>query len=635
MNKLEKIKIPENIYYLSDYPEIQDLLPHGKYIFNKVMTGCGATTLFLEDSVPTVHCAPRKELLRCKANSDRFAGKVHLFGSVNEGADVITKINVMKEYLTSFYPSPECRKPKILTTYDSSKHVIQGLMEMELLNDFRFVVDEFQTLFTDAAFRGDVNVEILENMLHINEVIYLSATPYIEGYLDQMEEFKTLPYLELDWPESSLVATDIKREKYYNGSPAQTIARIIQKYRNCGFFEECMDRNGTIIRATEAVFFVNEVKFIIDTITKNKLAPNEVNIICADSDDNRAKLKLKGLRVGHAPKYGEQHSTFTFCTKASFEGTDFYSPCAYTYIFSNVTRDNMALDISLDLPQIMGRQRRPDNPFRYSATLYYKTILQFTEMEKQDFFAKVREKSDETNDAVMDFDACKDARKRNRMARKFRNSQKVERYNNDYISVVDDKFTNQPQVVFNRLVMLNEMRAWEVQQKQYVNEIYVMGAVDNAFRQINSAAHHIFMNFISDFSGSFEVRMKKFADFIAAHPECYDEALSCVSIPNSLKIYFNVLGYERLRALSWKESNIIGEMDKVAAEHQEEMVVMIRNSFPCGWYSLHDIKSTLQTIYNQLKPYCTAKASDIEQYLHCKPSKRTVDGVRVNGYEIL
>lgn len=638
MYKLEKIKIPENIYYLSDYPAIHGLLPNGKYIFNKVMTGCGATTLFLEDQIPTVLCSPRKELIRCKANSDRFAGTLHLFGSGNEDADVLTKINAMKWYVDSLRPTPyntcRCPVPKILTTYDSSKHVIQGLQEMGLLDSFRFVIDEFQTLFTDAAFRGDVDIEVLENMRHLNEVVYLSATPYIENYLDQMEEFNTLPYLELEWPESSMVATDIRREKYYNGSPAQTIAQIIQKFRVRGFFEECMDEYGNVLRAKEAVFFVNDVKFIVDTITKNNLAPNEVNIICADKEENRTKLKKKGLVVGHAPRYGERHPTFTFCTKASFEGTDFYSFCAYTYIFSNITRENMAVDISLDLPQILGRQRRTDNPFRYSATLYYKTKLQFSEMEKQEFMNKVNNKCIETTDAVKDFEECSDQLRRNRMARKYRYSQKYERYENDYISVVDDKSTNQPKVVFNQLVMLNEIRAWEVQQNQYADGTYVMGAIDGAFRQNNPEAHTAYLNFVETFGGTFEARMKQYADFLLSHPECYDEALRSVSIPNNIKTYYNTLGYERLKALSWKEADIIAEMSRNEPDLLSSLSTNIRDAFPPGWYSLKDIKTTLQAIYDQLNLTCTAKATDIEQYLDCRPSKRTVNGVRLNGYEV-
>lgn len=84
MNKLQPIQIPEGVFYLGNYPELLNLLPSQTFIFNKVMTGCGATTMFLDDAIPTVLCSPRKELIHCKANSNRYMGKVHLFGSTSE-----------------------------------------------------------------------------------------------------------------------------------------------------------------------------------------------------------------------------------------------------------------------------------------------------------------------------------------------------------------------------------------------------------------------------------------------------------------------------------------------------------------------------------------------------------------------
>ena len=40
------ITIPNGIYYLGDYPQLLNILPmSGNYIINKVITGCGATTM--------------------------------------------------------------------------------------------------------------------------------------------------------------------------------------------------------------------------------------------------------------------------------------------------------------------------------------------------------------------------------------------------------------------------------------------------------------------------------------------------------------------------------------------------------------------------------------------------------------
>lgn len=641
------IDIPEGIYYLTDYFELDRFLPTGSYIFNKVMTGCGATTKFLDDNIPTVLCSPRKELIYCKANSDRYYGKVHLFGASissasrkKEGNVVLEKMRILKEYISTTIPYTSGFRPinavtpKILVTYDSTKHVIQALNEIGLLDRFRFVIDEFQTIFTDAAFRGDVEAEFMENIKNVSQVVYLSATPYLEDYLDLLPEFNTLPYVELKWPESSTHSVHIMAERYYNGSPANTIDRIIDNYKNTGFFEETMDSQGNIIRATEAVFFVNHVSFIIHAVKRNSLSPQDVNIICSSANDNESRLRKEGLQIGHVPKQGAPHYTYTFVTKAAFEGVDFYSTCAYTYIFSNINLENLAIDISLDLAQILGRQRLQENPFQYSATFYYKLMLEYTAEDHQCFFDKISQKKCETEDAILDFYQCQSVAKRNRDARKYRNSQKVEKYKNDYISVVDDKITGEPKLVFNSYVMLNELRAWQVQSVQYLNGIRVMNSI-GCLGNVAGTDEDI-CTFLQCFQGTFEQRMKLYAEFLDTHPYCKNQLQERMDIPMNIKVYYDRLGTAKLRALSWKEADILRvlkQMDMLANGFHQN----VYNAFQVGmWYSRKHIKEQLNMLYNEHQIEKTAKAADLKKFFVCKEQKGIgKEGKREHGYYLL
>ena len=152
MNK-RIISIPEGVFYLTDYQYLSSQLTDRYYILNKVMTGCGATTFFLSDNKATVLCVPRRELAFCKANSSKFKGKVFLFASESYGTNkdistVMDKINAMQKYVKNCNP----HTAKIIVTYDSTKHVIQGLKELGCLQCFRFVVDEF--LYQHLLFVG-------------------------------------------------------------------------------------------------------------------------------------------------------------------------------------------------------------------------------------------------------------------------------------------------------------------------------------------------------------------------------------------------------------------------------------------------------------------------------------------------
>lgn len=636
MNK-RIIDVPEGIFYLANVPNLVDQLPQTSFIFNKIMTGCGATTLFLKDKVPTILCSPRKELIRCKANDKDFIGKVHLFGStVKKHAPVIDKINAMKEYIDNIPVDPFNKEnhyvPKILVTYDSFTHVYQGLLEKGIRDNFRIVVDEFQTIFTDASFRGDVEAQFMENITRIDHVIYLSATPYMEAYLDMLDNFKSLPYIELSWPASSIARTDIKHRRYYQGSPAKTIDRIIAKYRKLGYFEENMDGNGNPQYAREAVFFCNEVKFITKTIIRNNLSANEVNIICSEDDNNDQKLGKIGHSIGHAPKYGKPHKPFTFVTKASYEGTDFYSPSAYTYIFSNIHRENMAIDISIDVPQIMGRQRRSDNPFRMSATFFYKTLPDYSEEAEQEFVRLIEKKTQETNEMILDFYNA-DQKKRLRDARKYKNSQLVEKYKNDYLSVVEDSQTREPQFVFNKYVCVSEIRSVEVQKIQYRDGVNILNTINTAFKITDDES---LTKFRLEFEGKncFEERMKLYAEFLDIHPEYQEILLALVEIPMNIKQYYRTFGSGPLRVCSWKEADIQRISEQVQPEN--EFLAAIRSSFISGnWYSLKEVKGILQKQYDIYHPGWLAKGSDLPQYIECsmKLGLNAV-GKRVNGYSI-
>ena len=101
-----------------------------------------------------------------------------------------------------------------------------------MLDWFRIVVDEAQTIFTDSSFKGEVEIEFLDTLMNFGKVIFLSATPYIEKYLDQIDVFKNLPYVELVWPPSSVHSTNIVRKPYYQGSPNKTAKQIIQKFNS-------------------------------------------------------------------------------------------------------------------------------------------------------------------------------------------------------------------------------------------------------------------------------------------------------------------------------------------------------------------------------------------------------------------
>ena len=98
--------------------------------------------------------------------------------------------------------------PKILVTYDSLKHVLSTIGLVDLSN-YSIIVDEFQNIFMDASFKAETELNFVGYLQECPNVTYLSATPYIEEYLDELDEFKNLPYYELKWHPDRLRQIEI------------------------------------------------------------------------------------------------------------------------------------------------------------------------------------------------------------------------------------------------------------------------------------------------------------------------------------------------------------------------------------------------------------------------------------------
>ena len=138
-------------------------LPNG--ILNKMVTGCGATTLAIEDNYKTIVCSPRVKLLDNK--------------SVQHTNTLLVKGGVNKTTIGKYIE--ETPIPKILVTYDSLYKVIDCIDDY---SGWRVVVDEFQCILNDASFKADTEIKLLEKLNSFPYVTYLSATPILDKYLE-------------------------------------------------------------------------------------------------------------------------------------------------------------------------------------------------------------------------------------------------------------------------------------------------------------------------------------------------------------------------------------------------------------------------------------------------------------------
>ena len=140
---------------------------------------------------------------------------------------------------------------------------------------------------------------------------------------------------------------------YQTNKPYWLAAKLIETYRRQGYIER-----GEL-KSYEAYFFINSVTDIKKILEHTHLTNDDCRIICADEAKNRKTLgEYRISSSTDAPK------KFNFITSKSFEGVDFYSETGICYVVSNIYNKHTLLSVDMDIPQIAGRIRNTNNPFR-------------------------------------------------------------------------------------------------------------------------------------------------------------------------------------------------------------------------------------------------------------------------------
>ena len=674
MEKVE-IVVPSGVRYISDWEEFDFKNFPAKCIINKQLPGCGFTEWCIRNNHPLVLCSPRKMLLQNKSEQhpevflvrneldqdvevDKDLNKEHheprgsyfSFESDEEKTDeqMVTDNffriqNELKNYINWCF---EFGRPiKILVTYDSYRIVKDILSMAGIFDKFYTVIDEFQTILHDSRFKSSTELEFLSVLSEAKNSYFVSATPMLDKYLEMLDEFRDLPYFSLNWGKEDLGRTIKPSLKVLSmksvGSQAE---EIINSYKS-GNFEKAIrvDPVSGIpieISSDEAVLYVNSVNHIVSIIKRNGLLPEEVNILCSNTPDNQKKIKRrlgKRYEIGSVPLKGIKPKMFTFCTRTVYLGADFYSLCARSFIFSDSNYDCLAVDISQDLPQILGRQRLFDNPWKNQATFYYKLTCDYRKTPKEKFDATIKSKTMKSRDLLSVFEKGTDSEK-NSLAGAYKDRAKMMSYKDDYVAVNTHGGTCL-RPVFNNLVLVSDIRAYEIQQYDYKDRFSVFSSINSEFSEVDLVNLEL-ERFFSEYDnyGTLYDKLKLFCNFEFSDDNIYEIALS--QVDESLKSYLISLGRDRIKALGYNQTKIDRELG-IKMFNISDLGNHIRSNFKLGdRYTLSDLKEKLRELYIRIGYKATPKANDILEYFEVREYseyEKLSDGGRrkIRGYELL
>ena len=133
----------------------------------------------------------------------------------------------------------------------------------------------------------------------------------------------------------------------------------------------------------------------------------------------------------------------------------------------------------------------------------------------------------------------------------------------------------------------------------------------------------------------FTRRMKMLCDCYFADSNFFTDYAKTLQtiIPREYYNYINLLGFERIRALSYKESEIQKEIRLNKALQYSTPTTTL---FTVGSrYSKKQIKEMLGEYYEENNITKTPKATDLEQYFNLKPIKLKVNDKWEHGFEII
>ena len=638
MIDIRKLKVPKGIQFISQWKEYS--LPKGEHcIVDKGVTGCGYTEYCLTNEDNIILCSPRKLLLENKR--DQHITDSNILYLENNVEDFKDATDIEEKISNHIVKCMFDKKPvKFMVTYDSLHYISEYLIKMKIIDKYIFVIDEFQAIFLDSYFKAEVENSFVEYLQDCTSVIYLSATPMLTKYLEMLDYFKDLKFYEIDWSESGYV-DKIKFQRKNVKSLTGECNKIIQDYLS-GNYPILVTPEKKILQSTEAVFYFNSVGDIIRCINKNKLTPANTIVICANTETNRKKLRKIKFNFGKIPLKGEKYPMFMFCTSSVYMGVDFYSDCASTYVFANPNLRNLALDISMDLPQIVGRQRNKNNQFKNNVTIFYK-LLKNENLEDKSQFDKLQFNRKEKTYRLINIYNKVEGIEKSDYSGKIRSSIEVENYCEDFASV--SRKTGE--VVYNNLIEVANERAWEVAQKDYQDSINVTRAISSLgykkddTKDKNDVAVNTFLLGFNQV-GDFESKMKLYCEFrdknignMELEYKLHYKITSNYGDDNKFENYYNFYGTSGCRAKSYIESDLRKGISNNTKEEKLEKEIFCQFK-PGDKLSKQLVKDRLKQIYLSLEIESNPKANDLEKWFELKSTTiKDKSGKWTNGFEII
>lgn len=602
-NQIEYIEAPESATLVSQF---LTTLPIG--ILNKKRTGCGATSVALENHENTIVCCPTIQLIKNKVAQYPNERCPYILSGVIGGV----KPNEIMDYITKC--REEYNQPvKIMVTYNSF-YKIKEVLE-EDINNYKIIIDEYQELLDSCVYREKAILDLLKQLRNLANITYLSATPIPINY--RPEELIGLTEYEIIWKNDDRVIP----HRHKTNKPYAIVVNMIQRHKEGLALQ--LDDN----RVEEYFFFINSVNAIKDIIDKAGLTNDEVKVVCSDNHKNKTTLDTITISDLSTP-----NKTFNFCTKAVFCGADFHSASGLAVVVSSGLTKSTMLDISTDIQQIAGRIRTSTNPFKNVIYHIYSTELSCnTQFEFDTWLSKRIESAQGFIDAY------------NNLADEVHKKSVIERLRLDKEELaLYDEDTNE--------VKLNTLKINHFKYKfESIDNVYRSGmSIKEAYERVGNDTSiaqrwtQVISDYIYNMNGipSFEVLYEEYLtekERTRNWGGTSDRIRDIQSKNELIPLAYKYLSPEKVRALRYNSTDVKNAIHFELPGTQAALKSALKEHFiEGGIYTNEDAKALYQHTLDNLQIKRNAKVKELrDKYLDAIDAKPTINGERKNGFKVV
>ena len=277
------------------------------------------------------------------------------------------------------------------------------------------------------------------------------------------------------------------------------------------------------------------------------------------------------------------------------------------------------------------------NPWSNSATFYYRSTADYRRMSGEDFQKIIESKKKSTENLLLAYNTTLDAVKFD-LAKNYQKVAKSYNYKDDYVSV-NKIHTSDGNIILkpvpNNLVLVNEIRAFKIQQIDYKNRFTVFSTVHNILTKDDIVNQEV-SEFLGIYIGLTTIydKLKLLCEY-GLSQDAINIVLGQISDSDEIKSYYITLGPQRLKGMGYHITKIKKALGIVTFS-DELLDATIYNEFKVGdKITLSGIKDRLGYLYKSISYDKTPKATDLENYFEVKKCTINLPGKRVNGLEII